>query len=773
VDSAQRLTDKTPQRQKDKVTEHLRDWLGLINACELAGDTSGAVDACREAVAFLDAYLAESVGPPPEPVSAAPPAHLLVHPARKLLQMRVAILLRLGTLLRERSKDPAAAAAALRKALDYAPSLRCSVEVLVQEGGAQAPRPVQGHFPDGDRKRIEWLQLPLKALDELAVAQEAAGRRKDALRTLDRAGLVHVAVNAGVGRADAFGMARIVRKLPPGQKLPKLTLLHVLSPGAPQMAIDLTKPEELARAYWRQAGPTAASHYFALCPEPGLEFATLDLAATYQQVQENFGGGFVCKAMLNGEEYGPLNSKPMANPVARPVGKRVVRETVNIPPGSTAVFLEALHLKGKFSVVRVEARATFRKPGDPVNPNLQYSRWMGPPGHTAVRTEFLPENLEFVRGDRKLKGTVSEFSLAPGVHPLLWRAPGRIYPIELDLTVTKGAKMGIFVNFASPFRMLQTNLTIPYVRWTAQPSMARLPDGRWVVTYGDEAGIQVSTSQNRQTWEPPRRLTPGRQCEQVRPALYVDAAGTLWLTYQSGRMAFGTEREEGLLLWITQSKDGRTWAPPRPIGLESKLALAHLMGRWWGAQGFERSKPDAAHLVQGPDGTCHLFWRGYAGMGKSFDDIRRLRKAGMARVSRSGPRTPHVTVARDGSLHAVVMVGGRVHYPTSKDGRTWNWNAELYRDPDGVVVDYPQLVHMLGRVGLIYESREGAWLRRGDLTPKPTFGPAIKLTGYVTGMSGSRLHVTPEGEASFLTCGRGAWLWRANLRDVVRVTEEF
>jgi hypothetical protein len=175
-------------------------------------------------------------------------------------------------------------------------------------------------------------------------------------------------------------------------------------------------------------------------------------------------------------------------------------------------------------------------------------------------------------------------------------------------------------------------------------------------------------------------------------------------------------------------------------------------------------------LVRGADGRYWLFWHLRAGSGASPDQIRELRPTKLAEGDIRGARNPHVTVDAQGTMHMVSDGFGRaIHYRTSSDGETWSRSLRLVDLAQGRTPRHPQLVLDRERAALIYQDSKSCWwLARGRLEPEVRFEEPIQITNWLSGLSGSRLCVTPDGGLAVMAGRESVWLLRADASRLAR-----
>ena len=290
----------------------------------------------------------------------------------------------------------------------------------------------------------------------------------------------------------------------------------------------------------------------------------------------------------------------------------------------------------------------------------------------------------------------------------------------------------------------------------AQASLARLPNGRWLVAHGHgprgDRRILVATSRDLVAWEPGQGPRLSEVFGGDEPALLSDADGTVWLAYLSDPLSVGGRSQARI--WLTSTRDGRTWAPPRPI-------VASYVGG---------DSPGPVQMLRAPDGGCWVFDAQMAGSGKSLGEIRRLDKIKVPWAHPGGFQESSYAVDEKGLFHVVVADAQRgLLYSSSADGKTW-------RDPvvaapkgdEAELARRPQLLVRGDRAAVIYQAKQVEWLQRGRLAPDGLrLDAPTAITHFLAPMSGNRVHVTPDREVLALTGRESVWLLRATLEDVL------
>jgi len=716
------------------------DWLWLGHGAQLAGRWKEAVDAYRQVIPLIDEELAtevklpqggrrrigrgkgvavEQIGPPGQ---ATRP--LTEIQRRKLVSQRTNLATWIARMQTAELKDPRAAAGTLGEAL----------KVL-----------------DAAKVRINFDE-PLALMRDLAAAQHDSGDLQAAFRTwaaLRKAGY-EVEHGPVLWHLDIERMGRALAQLPQGRPLPEIQPIVVLTPEQSGVKLMLDQPKSRQRAY-RQG---AYCHY-AFAPPPGKEFATLEFACDIEQLEQRWGGQFTCYITVKGGSFTRKQLADIGWPRGKKLGREIIRGKADVPPGVELVYIRAGSSKGHFNVHTVEAKATFR----PVTKDP-------PPVQVAgrVQTELLPKGGTLTCGNRTL-GDQTACDLPPGKYVLRYEVPGRTDKFETGFVVEPGRRYGIFVNLDSPFRWTQAGPAGLYYQTYGRASISRLPDGTYLAIWcAEPSKIMLSRTKDLVRWTPPEAAAFNSIFENIAPAAIAAADGTVWVAFLSRRLSLRGSGSAGYRMFLTGTRDGRTWTPLRPVALGTDASSG--MG--------------GIHMLRAPDGRHWIFWRDRAAAAKSIADIRELSPIHMASAddqrSSAYVYNPHVTVDGKGLFHMVfdsVKEGAhespRVCHSTSRDGTTWSAPTVILEGfPPGNSA-MPQLILAGGKAAVIYESR-GAYLTpiRFDGPPVKA-GRGVKIVGGPMGLHGSRATLTKKGEVLLLAGQDTSWLLRAKLKDLLAI----
>ena len=267
--------------------------------------------------------------------------------------------------------------------------------------------------------------------------------------------------------------------------------------------------------------------------------------------------------------------------------------------------------------------------------------------------------------------------------------------------------------------------------------------------------LRAARSKDLVDWTKPKALPFNSVFDNIEPATFRAADGSIYVAFFSNRLSPQTSSTAGYHLWLTRTRDGRTWAPIRRIEIGP-------LGGW------PLSSPS---LCTGPDGKHWLFWRDRAGSGKRLEDVAELTPIHMPPVKGRKPSLRNVCVTRDGKRFDMVCddFGRAVCHLTSGDGRTWSRPRTLVRKVGGGPGPTdPQLIRVGERMLLLHA---GAYLLavdpKGDAVPA---GHGIKVACHLTQLGGAR--VFREGDEVLLLAGtQTTWLLRAKLNDLLAAAD--
>jgi len=653
---------------------------------------------------------------------------------------RAAMALMLGRLLRHECNDPSAAAAVFASATTGLADIDRSIDELLKEC-------VERYSDDPGRRRPYDgnFYYVMQCLLEVPRCKQAAGKPREALIAWNRA--CAVSMLRGQARRDepVLAMARLLADLKPDKPAPTSPWLITLEPKAPTTTLKPDEPATRALAYSR-GNPDTPSWKFALCPPPGMEFATVTFACDIDQHQVHYGGHFSCEALV-GDVGDKLVEIGAVRWTKKKPGREVVTRTFKIPPATRMLAVTTGSWKGYFTVHEVKATATFRPVGKP-DPKTAPNTW--------IQQELLPPGGKCTRNGENFYSTSVASNMAAGRYTYTYAVKGnpKTYRAELDLK--PGRRYGLFVNLDSPFSRSLTNLT-DLSNGSSVPgdaTLAKLPDGRWLVTYCAQGNkIMFATSTDLVTWTKPWPLPANSFFSNVSPAVMVDKDGTITLVYFSNRLNLQSASSGGYRLWMMHSKDARRWSRPRHV--DSPVTSE---GGW---------PIGSIQLLRTPNGQCHIFWRHYWASAKNPADIKTLQPINITLPPGSHHIwNPHLAADPDGTMHMVYDNFGRdIFYTRSATGAQWSDPICLIDKTANRSTSHPFIIRQAGRTVLLYNA-SGTYLRTGSPTDPTKLTPPLKLTTHVAPLNGARPHLTPKGTLILLAGSNTIWTMQAPLSDI-------
>ena len=275
----------------------------------------------------------------------------------------------------------------------------------------------------------------------------------------------------------------------------------------------------------------------------------------------------------------------------------------------------------------------------------------------------------------------------------------------------------------SPFRPVSTDLTGGLRSGRGTSSLARLPDGRFLLAFGEKK-ITLAASKDGVAWEESGEYSHNSVFPTGNPTMLVDDEGVIWMLYSSKRPGTDHFSTGYYYLWLTHSRDGRSWSTPKPIRTDGML-----------------SNNTTAQMTRSPDGKYWIFLNDQVGSGNSPGAIRKLERLYLPLRNDRSPTGVHAAFEANGRCHLVFVFGGSkraVQYSRSEDMRLWSPLTTLFGDIDSTV-KLPQLLIEGDRVALIYSTNKGAWIRRGTMDRDgPRLPQAIQFAKHSAGVNGSR-----------------------------------
>ena len=369
-------------------------------------------------------------------------------------------------------------------------------------------------------------------------------------------------------------------------------------------------------------------------------------------------------------------------------------------------------------------------------------RYALPPGAGVLRVSFMPK-AELANKQRLI--------LSAELRP---RTPRERWPADAPWHAAGEQRQVERQRPKEPFQWRLTNLhhfgTYGQSYLSAQATLARLPDGRWLLAYGQgprsQRRIRLATSTDLVTWTAAPSFPMAKVFECDGPTLAADADGTVWLAYFSA--PFGRRRGSPVL-WLASTRDGRQWTRPRPI-LGPVLTGEQVR---------------AVQVLRAPDGRFWMFHEHLAAAAPSLGALRSLRAMGAPWKTRSLGVEPCYAIDAKGRFHVVFHRMRRsLFYSHSADARTWDAAVELVPHGELGEMRRPQLLLRGGHLALIYSAKHAEYLQIGTLAAAGAkLGEPKLITHFLASMNGNRVHVTPAGEILTFVGEESVWLLRAKL----------
>jgi hypothetical protein len=484
-----------------------------------------------------------------------------------------------------------------------------------------------------------------------------------------------------------------------------------------------------------------------------MEFDKLEFACDIEQLQARFGGHFTCFVKVPGIDRQTLELGEIGWKGEQPTGRDVFRKTCDVPSGAGMVQINTGRWKDYFIVHRVDVKATFRpaaeKPG-PLVPLV--TAWM--------QTEFLPEGGRAFCGEKELESGHAYGTITPGKCRLRYSVPGRDDVFDQEAVLEPGLRYGFFVNLDSPFKWSQAGPEKMGHYPAAGLSLAPLPGGGWIAAWSTmQKKIMLCTTKDLGTWSEPAPAPFNSVFDNMTPTLHAGKDGTVWLAYFSTRLSLLDISRPEHRLWLTNTRDGKTWAPARPVEIAGPI---------------NNMPAGPAQMLEGPDGRCWIFWCQYTASAASFEDIRELVPLMLSGVPEgAGPTEASVALDADGLFHmGFASYEHGIGYTTSKDGATWSKVTFPVNKSSKFGVNHPRLIVGDGKVVVLFQC-QGSWLlpiRAGAEPVDPDSG--LRFAGIIVSLYGSRPYITKDGEVLLLAGSDTSWLLRARLKDLLALCEK-
>jgi hypothetical protein len=560
---------------------------------------------------------------------------------------------------------------------------------------------------------------------------------------------------------DFAAISRLVQKLPADRPVPRTHFVLVLSPEAPAKRLDPADPRTLAESALPILYSDSSRCTFILSPSPGKEFASIEVTADAEQAELGHGPLVRCSAKTPGPYAADLPLGSVDWPPARGPGHQIIRRRFEVPPGAGLLYLEVRQAKGKATVRSVEATGEFRPRQDavPVAPAL-------------VHADANPQGGILTCNGAPLPTTREAQEMEPGRYDFDYRIGGDARRFHCQADLVSGARYALTASLNSPFEWHSTNLRGVRDDLDAPTSLARMPDGRWILAYGGrDRKVHLSISQDLLKWEEPWLLPHEAIFESAGPTLYVGEGGTVWLAYFGNRASWNT----GFRIWLTRSRDGRTWTPPRPVLAPAPSPRPVTWRDYFELGGG--APHGAIQMLRGPDGRAWIAWEYYVGSADSPDHFPELEQVSMEGLPPGGMVDARRTIGADGLVHQVFRSDSKaIYHRTSPDGQNWSPPVPIIQWPEAPNKRFrqPQLVLDGNRAAVLYGCNNGlTWLSRGTLGPPARFDPPIEVVNWMTPLSGSQAHVTPDGQVLLLAGKDTVWLLRTTLSRLTRPSQEF
>jgi hypothetical protein len=346
-----------------------------------------------------------------------------------------------------------------------------------------------------------------------------------------------------------------------------------------------------------------------------------------------------------------------------------------------------------------ELAATQEKLGRHADAALSFARVI------SARLRLRPEEMEpAVRSLAGLLREHSELATVPAADTLL----GLVRPqaAQVEAVVPPPA-------VESPFTATATNLGNFGLGPLVVGDVVHLADGRWCAVIGARSRLYLTFSRDLLTWEKPALVPFHPLANNHEPALTVDKEGSVYLAWFANPFSVHPRSSGGYQVWITSSKDGRTFTAPRTIAADTG---GWPMGRlqWLATAG----------------GPCRLSWRAAAATADSPGHLAGFEAVKMKAFERPWPMDPFVTQDGGGRFYMVFQENLKgLAFSTSEDGATWADPVLLTHTEQGrVSPQAPQLFLDAERYVLMYQEAGASQVSIGRLGAPTELGPAVRVT---------------------------------------------
>ncbi len=710
-----------------------RRWLG--HAYQLSSQWKPAVKAYTSALERMDILLDQDTNGP------QPPSDLWLDSNVNAVQERAALILFIARIERHFLKDTKAAERTLRRVLHYHDIFAEPLEDIEKKWLARINESLsEDKFVDSimrDVRRGLELRFPMFALRELAEVQQVNGKAAEALKTWRR---IHLVTRNYIGYEPSIDVAKVGQL---ASQLPKDIETHLpcVTKIDPERltaefnmfdAATLSKAHEIHRNYW----------HFTLAPPDGQEFASLEFGVDIEQTMLRYGGQFSADA-FNG--LGQRISLGSIYWQRKKEGRAVIKKTFELKPGSRVVEIRAGQWKDKFKVHSIKATAKLR----PRNDKLAAVNRPVPGFYFHI--ECLPKEGTLVVNGKPHRNFTSNHNVTPGRHKLTYSHPDFEHSRGFDLDLKTEVRYGMFINLASPMKTELTTLHGCRATYGQSNNLTRLTDGRWLITWGDRT-LHFATSPDLITWTKPWTLEEsllfGKNYNCILPSLYTGKDGKIWLAYFSNRLDIDQLSSGGYRLFLTHSKDGKEWSPPRPMQVQ--------VSGW---------PPGNVQMFDGPDDKFWMLYRLNLARADSPAEISKFQELDIpvTPTQRSHARNTFATFDDAGNMHLVWD-----HFALSlqyarqdKDGE-WTEPINITPKDHPSQVSCPQLF-MHNEEFLLTHAHHGGQFRRGTFKDgRLELGEPIKVTHHAAPIIAS---TNADGRFRLL-CGKDAvWVQSLTERD--------
>ena len=662
-------------------------------------------------------------------------------PRAELLRRRSVLILLAGLIQRDLVGDREGAAGTFQRIYERSDLLNGSLAKLASDWQKTIARAREEGQPiSRARAHVDDMKLyhPAIVLEQLARTQGALGQATAALETWQRFHLTTRLYTMQNTTTDATIVARLLQELPAEQQVDYPTVT-VLGPESPTAHFEMNDAKVLAKAWDLSWSNSLAYWTFLLSPPPGKEFATLAFACDIEQMELRYGGQFRSWTLVGENPASRMSLGAIHWPDDLPLGRAVRKARFDIERGTGVVHFQTGSVNGKFKVHRVSVTATFRpRPDDTVEPIPGFS----------IQNKCLPSGGTLTHNGEAYWTDAASHDVRPGRHTYVYAHPDRPDTVKYELDLLRGGRYRLFINLDSPFHG-QVMDFVGSSHDSDAASLARLPDGRWLAARSD-GRIHLSSSSDLVHWtafpQPAGQLLLGKVFRCLSPSLFVEADGTIWMSYWSDRLE--VDRTGRCRLFLTHSRDGRMWSPPRLIKMPST----------W-------KKAESMQMVVGPDARFWLFCGGSYASAERPDEIERLEPLPfeLPEEQKRRAQNTRASVDADGRMHVVWHDSGATYYCRRRSNGSWEKPQLLENEGS---LERPRLFVFGDRIAFFYSS-DGTFLRTGRFVDgQPRFDPAIQVHEY---SKSSFVYVPAEGRMALFSSSdprSASWLLDAKVEDL-------